>query len=59
VAKLQSTLAQALALPALRDKLQEAGFDVVGSTPQAYAAVIASEIDRWTQVVKAQNIKVE
>jgi len=59
VAKLQSTLAQALALPALRDKLQDAGFDVVGSTPQAYAAVIASEIDRWTQVVKAQNIKVE
>jgi len=59
VAKLQSTLAQALALPALRDKLQEAGFDVVGSTPQAYATMIASEIERWGQVVKAQNIKVD
>jgi len=59
VAKLQSTLAQALALPGLRDKLQEAGFDVVGSTPQAYATLIASEIERWGQVVRAQNIKVD
>ena len=50
---------KALANPTLRDKLQEAGFDVVGSTPEAYAKLIASEIDRWSAVVKAQNIKVE
>ena len=58
-AKLHATLAKALATPALRDKLQEAGFDVVASTPDAYAKVIKSEIDRWSGVVKAQNIKVE
>ena len=58
-AKLHATLAKALATPALRDKLQEAGFDVVASTPDAYAKVIKSEIDRWSAVVKAQNIKVD
>jgi tripartite-type tricarboxylate transporter receptor subunit TctC len=59
VARLHATLAKALANPALREKLQEAGFDVVGSTPDAYATLIRSEIDRWSQVVKAQNIKVD
>jgi len=59
VARLQSTLARALANPSLREKLQEAGFDVVGSTPEAYAALIRSEIDRWTAVVRKQDIKVD
>jgi len=59
VAKLQSTLSRALANPSLREKLQEAGFDVVGSTPEAYAALIRSEIDRWTAVVRKQDIKVD
>jgi tripartite-type tricarboxylate transporter receptor subunit TctC len=58
-AKLHASLASALANPTLREKLQEAGFDVVGSTPEAYAKLITSEIDRWSGVVKAQNIKVE
>ncbi len=58
-AKLHASLAKALANPTLREKLQEAGFDVVASTPEAYAKLIASEIDRWSSVVKAQNIKVE
>jgi tripartite-type tricarboxylate transporter receptor subunit TctC len=50
---------KALATPALRAKLEEMGFDVVGSTPDAYAKLIRDEIDRWSRVVKEQNIKVE
>jgi len=46
-------------VPTLREKLQEMGFDVVASTPDAYAALIKSEIERWSSVVKTQNIKVE
>jgi tripartite-type tricarboxylate transporter receptor subunit TctC len=58
-AKLHATLAKALANPTLRDKLQDLGFDVVASTPDAYGQLIKSEIDRWSSVVKAQNIKVD
>jgi tripartite-type tricarboxylate transporter receptor subunit TctC len=58
-AKLHATLAKALANPTLRDKLQDLGFDVVASTPDAYGKLIKSEIDRWSSVVKAQNIKVD
>ena len=57
--KLNSTLVKALATPALRAKLEEMGFDVVGSTPDAYAKLIRDEIERWSRVVKEQNIKVE
>ncbi len=59
VQKLHSTLSQALAQPALRDKLQALGFDVSGSSPEAYAKLIRDEIERWSKVVKEQNIKVE
>jgi len=57
--KLHSTLVEALARPAVREKLQSLGFDVVGSSPQAYAKLIDEEIERWSRVVKEQNIKVD
>jgi tripartite-type tricarboxylate transporter receptor subunit TctC len=59
VQKLHTTLAQALADPSLREKLQSLGFDVVASTPDAYAKLIRDEIDRWSKVVREQNIKVD
>jgi tripartite-type tricarboxylate transporter receptor subunit TctC len=57
--KLSSTLQQALATPAVREKLQEQGFDVVASSPEAYAKLIRDEIDRWSKVVREQGIKVD
>ena len=57
--KLSATLTRALATPAVREKLQEMGFDVIGSSPEAYARLIRDEIERWSKVVKEQNIKVE
>ena len=59
VQKLSSSLTRALARPDLRDKLQELGFDVVASSPEAYSKLIRDEIDRWSAVVRQQNIKVD
>ena len=59
VQKLSSSLTRALARPDLRDKLQELGFDVIASSPDAYAKLIRDEIDRWSAVVKQQDIKVD
>ena len=58
-AKLSGTLTQALAVPALREKLQEQGFDIIASSPQAYAKLIRDEIERWSTVVKDAGIVVE
>lgn len=59
VQKLNASLVKALARPALRDKLQELGFDVVGSSPEAYAKLIRDEIARWSKVVQERGIRVE
>lgn len=57
--KLHETLAKALASPAVREKLEAAGFDVVASTPESYGKTIRDEIARWSAVVREQNIKVD
>ena len=57
--KLNASLVKALTRPALRDKLQELGFDVIASSPEAYSKLIRDEIARWSKVEKDQNIKVE
>jgi len=59
VQKLSSSLQQALAMPAVREKLQELGFDVVASSPEAYAKLIRDEIERWSRVVREGGIKVD
>jgi tripartite-type tricarboxylate transporter receptor subunit TctC len=59
VQKLSSTLQKTLATPAVRDKLQDLGFDVVASSPAEYAKLIRDEIERWTKVVRDQSIKVD
>jgi tripartite-type tricarboxylate transporter receptor subunit TctC len=57
--KLHESLAKALSTPSVRDKLGALGFDVVASTPEAYAQTIRDEIERWSKVVREQNIKVD
>ncbi len=57
--RLNATLLQALNRPAVQAALQEQGFDIVGSTPEAYAKLIGDEIARWSAVVSSAGIKVE
>ena len=46
-------------MPAVREKLQDLGFDVVASSPEAYGKLIRDEIERWSKVVRDQGIKVD
>ncbi|HSE00442.1 MAG TPA: tripartite tricarboxylate transporter substrate binding protein [Burkholderiales bacterium] len=48
-----------LLLPDLRAKLAGIGIEVAGSTPEALGAEVASEIAKWTKVIKDANIKQE
>jgi tripartite-type tricarboxylate transporter receptor subunit TctC len=54
----------ALVLEILKDtevkkKFADLGYFTTGSTPEAYLAKLKSETERWTKVVKDNNIKVE
>jgi tripartite-type tricarboxylate transporter receptor subunit TctC len=48
-----------LQLPDLRAKLAGIGIEIAGSTPEALRAEVASEIAKWTKVIKDANIQQE
>ncbi|GHC93353.1 hypothetical protein GCM10007320_44210 [Pseudorhodoferax aquiterrae] len=57
VDKLNAEINAALKLPDVRSKLEAAGIEVQGGTPQDYAALIKSDLAKWAKVVKAANIQ--
>ena len=48
-----------LALPEIRERVAQLGFEVVGNTPEAYAALVRSDIAKWQKVVKASGAKAD
>ena len=48
-----------LKMPDVQERLAAIGVDVVGNTPDEFAAQIKAEIAKWAKVIKAANIKVE
>jgi tripartite-type tricarboxylate transporter receptor subunit TctC len=59
VNRLQAELAKALANADVRDKLSAQGFEIVGSTPQAFSAFVAAESEKWGRIVREQKIQVD
>lgn len=59
ITKLNAEINAALKLPEVRSKLENAGIDVQGGTPQEYAALIKSDLAKWEKVVKAAGIPME
>lgn len=57
VDKLNAEINAALKLPDVRSKLEAAGIEIQGGTPQDYAALIKSDLAKWAKVVKAANIQ--
>jgi tripartite-type tricarboxylate transporter receptor subunit TctC len=43
----------------VRAKLAETGLRIVGNSPAEFAAFLAQEIEKFSSVVKAANIKAE
>ena len=43
----------------VRKSLAELGVDIVGNTPEEFAAYIKAEIPKWTAIVKASGAKLD
>ena len=54
--KLNAEINAALKLPDVKAKLEAAGIDIQGGTPQDYAALIKSDLAKWSKVIKEANI---
>lgn len=59
VDKLNAEINAALKMPDVRAKLEAAGIEVQGGTPQEYAALIKSDLAKWGKVVKQAGIEAE
>lgn len=56
VERLNAETLKALQLPAVRTRLEDMGGEARGSTPEEMKTLVASELQRWTQVVAEANI---
>jgi tripartite-type tricarboxylate transporter receptor subunit TctC len=59
IAALHRATVAALADPVVKKSLADLGVDIVGSTPEEFAAYIKSEIPKWTAIVKASGATLE
>jgi tripartite-type tricarboxylate transporter receptor subunit TctC len=58
VAKLHDATVQALDNPKVKEGLSRLGVQIVGSTPEEFAAFIKEDLERWARVIKEANVKV-
>ena len=56
VQKMNADAVKVLREPDVRQKLENLGLEVVGSTPEQFGAFIRAEMDKWGPVIKAANI---
>ncbi len=59
IARLNTEVRKALASADVRAKLAAQGTDILGSTPEEYAAYIRSELTRWSRLVKETGAKAD
>jgi tripartite-type tricarboxylate transporter receptor subunit TctC len=58
ISKLHSETTRIMALPDVKDRVAEFGYNILVSSPQVFAAQIHNEVERWAQLVKAAGIEV-
>jgi tripartite-type tricarboxylate transporter receptor subunit TctC len=58
VARLNTELNTVLKMPDTRGKLRAAGAEALGGSSEEFGALIKSDVPKWTQVIKAADVKV-
>lgn len=56
VARVASEVSAILNRPEIREKISAQGADVVGGTPEQFAAFIRADSAKWSQLIRKQNI---
>jgi tripartite-type tricarboxylate transporter receptor subunit TctC len=57
VKRLNEEVARVVRLPDVRERLVALGVYPVGGTPDELARVLARDLEKWTAVAKAANIR--
>jgi tripartite-type tricarboxylate transporter receptor subunit TctC len=59
VARLNTEIAAILKQPAVVDRMNAAGFDLIGGTPQDFADLIARETATWAPVIRKLGVRID
>ena len=59
VNKLQAEIAKIIQMPDIKERFAALGIDPVGNAPDALAAIVKSEIAKWSAVAKSAGVKAE
>lgn len=59
VRRLNTEIAKVLADPAVKRRFEDQGWEVVASTPEAFAKWIAEQTDKWVRVIRQQKITLD
>ncbi len=59
VAKINADINEALRQPEIQEKMANLSAETIGGTPEATAAYMREEVDRWAKVIKAAGVKLE
>jgi len=59
VNRLNAEVVRALRIPEVRDQLTSQGADIVGNSPDEFAAWIRAEVKKWAEVVRVSGAKVD
>ncbi len=59
IQRVHTETAKALQAPELRERLVQLGFEVIGSTPEAFGELIRNETVRWAKVIRDSGARVE
>jgi tripartite-type tricarboxylate transporter receptor subunit TctC len=59
VRKMSADTVAALADPAAKARLEQLGYTVIGSTPEALALHLKSEIDKWGPLIREAGIRLD
>ncbi len=57
VTLLHREVVKVIALPDMRERWADLGFEPVGSTPKEFAEHIALELDKWGKVIRLANVR--
>ena len=57
IRKLHDQTMKVLAMPDVRKTMEQQGLDIIGGSPEEFAAVIKKETPQWAKVIKEAGIK--
>lgn len=57
VSRLHTESVKLIKQPSVRERLQTAGLDAIGSTPEEFGSYIRSEVEKWGKVLKASGAR--